>query len=112
MKKHFLSKAILSLAAVFLSVVCLSSPARAQLTRGAIQGTVRDEAGAAVAGAQVKVSNPATNIARDATTNDEGFYRVGALEPGTYTVAVQSTGFAKIENNGVVVQPSLDTTFD
>ena len=112
MKKHFSSRAALSLAAALLCVICLSSPARAQLTRGAIQGTVRDEAGAAVAGAQVKVSNLATNIARDATTNQEGFYRVGALEPGTYTVTVESAGFAKIENNGVVVQPSLDTNFD
>lgn len=102
-----------SVAAVcLLALACFAARASAQTTRGAIQGSVRDEAGAAVAGAHVRVSNPTTNITRDATTNDEGFYRVGALEPGTYTVTVETTGFGKVENKGVVVQPALDTTFD
>ncbi len=78
---------LLSLAALAF-VLAQPTPTRAQLTRGAINGTVRDPAGAAVAGATVRVVNPETNISRDTTTNDEGFYRVAALEPGISTTTV------------------------
>jgi len=59
--------------AAFAFVLAQPTPTRAQLTRGAINGTVRDAAGAAVSGATVRVSNPSTNISRDTTTNDDGF---------------------------------------
>jgi hypothetical protein len=84
----------------------------AQLTRGAITGTVRDESGAIIPGAEVRVTNPNTNQSRDTTTNDEGFYRIAALEPGTYVVVVSRTGFGTIENRQVTVQSANETTFD
>jgi outer membrane receptor protein involved in Fe transport len=95
-----------------LGIMSLSISTHAQLTRGAISGTVRDEAGASVPGAQVRVINPQTNVTRDASTNDDGFFRVGALDSGTYTVTVEKTGFGKIENREVSVQQSSETTFD
>lgn len=84
----------------------------AQLTRGAINGTIRDEAGAVITGAQIKVTNPATNQTRETTTNDDGFYRVAALEPGTYLVVVVKTGFGKVENREVIVRTATESTFD
>jgi outer membrane receptor protein involved in Fe transport len=84
----------------------------AQLTRGSIAGTVRDESGAVVPGAEVKVIAPSTNTTRSATTDDSGFYRVGALDPGSYTVIIERPGFSKVENREVVVNASLETTFD
>jgi outer membrane receptor protein involved in Fe transport len=95
-----------------LGILSLSTATRAQMTRGAISGTVRDEAGASVPGALVRVVNPQTNVSRDAMTNDEGFFRVAALDPGTYTVTVEKTGFAKIENREVSVRQTNETTFD
>src|SRR6185503_10668068 len=59
-----------------------------------------------------RVVNPKTNISRDTTANDEGFYRVSALEPGTYNVVIEKQGFSKVENREVVVQTSLETSFD
>jgi hypothetical protein len=100
------------LTVALLAVFSLPAATHAQITRGSIAGTVRDESGAAVPGAEVRVVNPATNVSRNATTNDEGFYRVGALDPGTYTVTVERAGFAKVENTQVIVQPSLEATFD
>ncbi|MBC7932316.1 MAG: TonB-dependent receptor [Rubrivivax sp.] len=84
----------------------------AQLTRGSIAGTVRDESGAVIPGAEVKVVAPAKNITRNATADDSGFYRVGALDPGTYTVVIERAGFSKVENREVLVNASLETTFD
>jgi outer membrane receptor protein involved in Fe transport len=110
--KLFTFRLCLALAVAMLGIMSLSISTHAQLTRGAISGTVRDEAGASVPGAQVRVINPQTNVTRDASTNDDGFFRVGALDSGTYTVTVEKTGFGKIENREVSVQQSSETTFD
>ncbi|HEX8722425.1 MAG TPA: carboxypeptidase regulatory-like domain-containing protein [Pyrinomonadaceae bacterium] len=92
----------------------LSQPLAAygQITRGSIAGTVRDESGAVVTGAAVTVTHPRTNVSRNAVTDENGFYRVGALDPGTYVVVIEGAGFSKIENREVVVRTSLETTFD
>ena len=97
-----------------VAVAILSMPleARAQLTRGAISGTVRDQAGASIPDALVRVINPQTKLNRETTTNNEGFYRMGALEPGIYTVTVEKAGFDKIENRAVSVLQTNETTFD
>ncbi|HEX7314840.1 MAG TPA: carboxypeptidase regulatory-like domain-containing protein [Pyrinomonadaceae bacterium] len=100
--------ALLALFALLL----LAPAAHAQLTRGAINGTVRDEAGAAVAGATVKVTDPTKNFSRETTTNEEGFYRVAALEPGVYTVTIQGAGFGSLENQNVEVRTSNETSLD
>ncbi|HEX7176229.1 MAG TPA: carboxypeptidase regulatory-like domain-containing protein [Pyrinomonadaceae bacterium] len=105
-------KSCLLVLVAFAFTLAVPTPSRAQLTRGAINGTVRDPAGAAVSGATVRVFNPSTNISRDTTSDDDGFYRVAALEPGTYTVVIEGQGFSKVENRAVVVQTSLETTFD
>jgi outer membrane receptor protein involved in Fe transport len=98
--------------AALIALLLFAPAARAQLTRGAINGTVRDEAGAAVAGATVKVSDPTKNFSRETTTNEEGFYRVAALEPGVYTVTIQGAGFGSLENQNVEVRTSNETTLD
>jgi len=113
MRSRFLAfKLLLGMAVAMFGILSLPVGAHAQLTRGAINGTVRDEAGAAVPGATVRVVNPTTNISRDTVANDDGFYRVSALEPGTYNVVIEKQGFAKVENRQVLVQTSLETTFD
>jgi hypothetical protein len=69
--------------------------ASAQVTTGSLQGVVLDQNKAAVAGAAVKVTNKATGITRETTTNDEGYYRVTNLVPGVqYSVEVSAQGFA------------------
>lgn len=113
MRSRFPSfKLLLGMTVAFFAMLSLPVGVHAQLTRGAINGTVRDAAGASVSGAAVRVVSLSTNQARETTTNDEGFYRVGALEPGTYMVVIETAGFAKVENHGVVVQTALETTFD
>jgi outer membrane receptor protein involved in Fe transport len=101
-----------ALVALLAGLTLFAPLASAQITRGSIAGNVRDESGAIVPGAEVTVLAPGRNISRTATTDDEGFYRVGALDPGTYTVTVERTGFSKVENREVIVRTSLETTFD
>ena len=74
--------------------------AEAQLVRGFISGTVTDETNAVIPGVEVKITSKATNISREGLTNETGFYRFAAVEPGDYSVEFQLPGFKtrKIEN--------------
>jgi Carboxypeptidase regulatory-like domain len=60
---------------------------------GSIQGYVRDSSGAVLAGAQVTVTESATNQKREAMTDSQGAYTFLALPPGRYVVAAGASGF-------------------
>src|SRR5690349_2875154 len=68
---------------------------QAQSNAADLQGTVKDSTGAVVANATVTARNPATNVSKNATTNDEGFYRIINLPPGDYEVTVEAASFKK-----------------
>jgi len=77
-----------------LSVLTLASLNMfGQATSGSLVGTVFDASGAAVAGADVEVTNVATNVVTRAKSNGTGEYRADNLLPGTYRVTVKAQGF-------------------
>ena len=80
-------------AALFAAVLLLSNPATAQMTRGAVSGTVRDQTAGAIPGVTVTATNSDTAATRSALSDAIGFYRLPALEPGTYTVRAELSGF-------------------
>ena len=89
----------------FLAAFCVfACAAWAQITTGALSGTVTDPAGAVVVGAKVEVVNQATGVTTPLTTNDAGVFKAAFLAPGTYTVRVQATGFRTSETKDVVVE--------
>ena len=77
--------------------------AQAQATTGVIEGTVTDPSGAVVSGAGVTITSVDTGLARQTTTDSNGFYRVILLPLGTYRVTVDKAGFAKLVMEGVEV---------
>jgi hypothetical protein len=84
-----------------------------QEINGALVGTVKDAQGAAVKGATVTVTNPATKeVVRTITTNDEGAYAAGDLHVGTYDVTVEASGFKKHISNKVQVDVGKARTLD
>lgn len=64
-------------------------------TTGTVIGSVTDKNGAVLSGAEVALTNKATNQSVKAITNDEGQYVFPALAPGVYTIAVSKAGFRK-----------------
>ncbi len=95
MKMHLTS---LALAAATLSAApTLFSPtAFAQavsVNGGAIQGTITDPSGAAVPDAAISIASKDTGFKRNLTTDKAGFYAIGPLNPGSYTVTITATGF-------------------
>jgi hypothetical protein len=93
-----------TLSLLSLSLILLSgSVALAQETRSTILGTVKDAAGAVVAGATVEVNNSDTNTTVRLTTNDKGYFEAPYLLPGTYNIAVTANGFKRYLQNNYVL---------
>jgi hypothetical protein len=84
----------------------------AQLTRGTISGTIKDNTGALLPGVTVIITNNATGVVRTVVTDASGFYRAPALEPGTYTVKAELQGFKALENREVPVIPNQEATIN
>lgn len=103
----FLSRLSIRVVMLMVCAAFLVLSAHAQYRAG-IQGTVTDSSGAAVKGAKVTILNQETNASQDAMTGDTGFYSVGRLTPGLYTVTVSFTGFkTKVTKN---VQVTAEAT--
>lgn len=84
-------------------IIGSSSTGYAQGTNlGTVRGTVTDANGAVLPNAAVQVTDKATGLSRDFTTNSEGNYEVPALKPGTYKVSVTATGFKTTSMDAVV----------
>ncbi|MDQ2711425.1 MAG: TonB-dependent receptor, partial [Acidobacteriota bacterium] len=83
------------LLAAFAFLLVASLPGFAQDASGKITGIVTDQTGATVPDAQVTVTNSATNIAQQVTTNKDGFYQALQLPIGLYRVTVAVPGFEK-----------------
>lgn len=85
----------------------------AQVTTGSLQGIVRDQNGAVIAGASVKVTNTQTGQSKETTTNDSGFYRVTNLVPGdAYEVEVSQSGFEAKKVQSVAVRLGVENAVD
>ncbi len=73
-------------------------------TVGTVVGVVTDESNAAVPGAEVKVTDVATNAATTTITNAEGRYAFSSVPPGHYNISFTKQGF----NSYLVNQQTVD----
>src|SRR6266851_3824734 len=81
-------------------VLPLASPAQ---DTGYISGTVSDKSGAAIAGADVVITNTSGSLTRTTTTNSDGAYVVAGLPGATYNIVVTAKGFQKYSATKVVL---------
>jgi len=88
------------------------APLRAQTGFGAINGSIRDNTGAAVAGVSVKARNQDTNVTTDTVTSSDGIYNILSLVPGNYELTAQKAGFDKSSADKVIVSTGQTTTID
>src|SRR5215831_12713292 len=83
-----------------------------QSYRGRVQGLVSDPSKAVIAGAHVTLLNVATGVQAVRQTTETGLYLFDLVDPGTYTITVESPGFAKFIQENIVVQMRGDVTVD
>ncbi len=95
---------------LFLSAALLAANAFAQEFRGRIQGTVTDTSQASIAGANVTIVNAGTGVVTNRQTNETGHYLFDLVEPGTYAVAIEFSGFSKFVQENVLLQQRADVT--
>ncbi len=85
---------------VFLFLTFTGVRLSAQTLFGRISGTVTDQSGAVIAGAQVVITDTDTQAVRNVTTDDKGFYVSENLPIGPYSVSADQTGFKRTEQGG------------
>ena len=101
------------LAAIAYLAITIGSPSsgtsvgkantRAQSATAILSGTVSDEKGSVIAGADVTITRVDTGLRRQVITSNEGHFSVALLPPDRYTVTVQHKGFATAEVRDVVL---------
>jgi hypothetical protein len=106
---NFLKKATLLL--VLFAFVGLSG-AYAQTSTGILVGVARDTTGAVIPDASVKIRNTDTGELRGTQTKSDGTYRIEAIPPGRYAVTVEDNGFETAKADGIVVNPSVVSSYD
>jgi hypothetical protein len=101
---------------VFIGVIAANSLLYAQAT-GGVQGTVRDDAGQILAGANVILTTASANVGTlTATTDGSGNFSFTGVKPGSYTICLRDAGNKHLDpcawSTGarVVVKPNQTAT--
>jgi len=97
-------------AAALLLAACFAAPALGQTLTGTIAGTIKDQQGAVLPG--VTVTLVGKQGSRTAITDTTGTYRFPGLEPGSYNVTADLTGFAKAAQNDIQISPGRELNID
>jgi hypothetical protein len=66
-------------------------------------GTVSDASGSAISDGQVEAVEANTKVKSTVRSNEQGYYAVTFILPGTYDITVTKEGFKKLTKTGVVV---------
>jgi hypothetical protein len=92
---------------VFLPLLHAGAQATAQ-----VGGTIQDSSGAAIAGAQVQITNTDTNAVRTVQSSDDGSYSLPNLLIGPYRLEVSKQGFTTYAQSGIVLQVNTNPTIN
>ncbi len=87
-------KRYVRLVAAFVALVLMPALVVAQQTESRITGRVLDDSKAAVPGVTVTVTSKQTGAVRNTISEGDGTFAVTNLNPGTYAVAFELSGFA------------------
>ncbi len=101
------------LGAMLLCLLTTGPLALAQGVRGNVNGVVTDPNGAVLTGATVQLEKIDTGqVVRTVTTNEEGIFQFVEVEPATYNVIINASGFAESRLLEVKVEPNRNVRLD
>jgi hypothetical protein len=96
----------------FLGVILLATVGFAQTGNSSLTGYVKDETAGILPGVAITATSPAIMAARTAVTDANGYYRVAALPPGTYTLVVELAGFETHTREAILLRASANFSVD
>ena len=92
---------------LLVALVALPGTTSAQSITGSISGSVVDESGGVIPGADVTVINEASKGVRRSVTNADGFFAFASLPAATYTVQVAIAGQPPLETTGTLTEDEV-----
>ncbi len=99
-------RSALSLTRVTLAILVLLSAVAAHAQyRTSIQGVVTDASGAVIPGATLTLTNPATGVKIQRTSNDDGIYNFNALAAAPFRLEIEKDGFEKKVIDNITLIP-------
>jgi len=93
-------------------LLLLTIAALGQSTTGTLRGQVLDQQGAAIANAQIKITNQETGVVSNTATSSAGSWNFPSLIPGKYSVSIEAPAFRGLVRKDVVVLADRDNTAD
>lgn len=94
----------------FAMLLVLASFSSAQIT-SRVSGSVIDQTGAVVPGANVELMLPGGDRALfTAVTTSDGLFGMIGVPAGTYTLTVSATGFKKVSRTGIELTAGIETS--
>jgi len=106
-----LRKTVRLLGAISILFLLLPSTV-AQTTAGRILGSISDQTGAAVVGAQVTITDVQHGTSRSLVTTQTGDYVAQDLSAGSYNVRAGAKGFKTIERVNIELEVGKDARID
>jgi hypothetical protein len=97
---------------VLALVLCASAGVFGQTGDSSLSGYAKDNSGGVLPGVAITATSPAIMAARTAVTDANGYYRVAALPPGTYTLAVELAGFQTYTQEAILLRASANFSVD
>jgi hypothetical protein len=106
---------------LYTSLVCLllslfvpgtSQNLWAQAVNGTLLGTITDSSGANVAGAKVQAVESATGAIHESVSNESGNYTFPDMQPGTYAISAEASGFKKVTRENIDLLSNTSTRID
>jgi carboxypeptidase family protein len=111
--KHGNGRWYCGLLVMLLSLTGLIAPtATAQQATANVNGVVKDPSGAAIANAQIELTNVNTGVVRRTSTSTDGIYDFPSVVPGTYSMQASATGFSAVSQPAVTLEVGQTATFD
>ncbi len=109
---NYLKKTYFASLAMLFCIALFAGASFAQQITATLTGEVRDQSGAVVPGAVVTVTSIETGLAKTATTTDNGNYTVTFLQPGTYNITVNKSGFAPTIRENIKLEVAQTASID
>lgn len=97
---------------ILLAAVLGAGRARAQGVGATLLGAIVDEQHGVLPGVTVTITNVDTGLSRTVIADGSGYYRAPALQPGTYQVTADLTGFVSYKRTGLSLTTGQEARID